>query len=422
MFGVQPKQVADPFQRPVEDHVEQIRRVQPTGSREAGYRLNLVIPTVNANATFGGVQTALDVFEAIGAADARRRIITLDVVDGTATDLLRTYPLKTAIEDSSDSLQVVSVAESAGATLPIGPKDVFVSTFWTTADLARRFRRWQAQEYGAAPALFGYVIQDFEPGFYPWSAQYLLALATYHLTDETVAVFNTGLLRDYFHRAGITFKHEFAFEPNLPAQLRSHSPSPSHPRQRRIVVYGRPRSRRNAFPLIVDGLRAWQASYGGSTQWTVVSAGQPHPDVDLGSGLSLRSLGKLTLDDYSTLLAESAIGISFMVSPHPSYPPLEMANLGMLVLTNRFADKDLSTWHTNITSLREVSAEGIADDLADLCRRFDADPGVGGRGSSRGPDPLAVGSPLSFGVEVADLLRAGAAEERPMVGETPISR
>ena len=292
-----------------------------------------------------------------------------------------------------------------------------MTTFWTTADLARRFRRWQVQEYGAAPSLFGYVIQDFEPGFYPWSAQSLLALATYHAPDETVAMFNTGLLREYFHGVGITFKHEFSFEPNLPAQLRSLPEGQSRPRQRRIVVYGRPKSRRNAFPLIVDGLRAWRASDAGAAEWTVVSVGQPHPDVEIGAGTTLRSLGKLSLDDYSTLLAKSAIGISFMVSPHPSYPPLEMANLGLLVLTNKFAEKDLSTWHTNITSLGEVSAEGIADDLADLCRRFDADPELGVTGHSRRPGSLADGPQFPFGDDVAELLRAGAGD-RPNAGAT----
>ena len=40
-----------------------------------------------------------------------------------------------------------------------------------------------------------------------------------------------------------------------------------------------------------------------------------------------------------------------MISPHPSYPPLDMAHLGMLVATNRFGAKDLSTWHQNIHSL-----------------------------------------------------------------------
>ena len=77
----------------------------------------------------------------------------------------------------------------------------------------------------------------------------------------------------------------------------------------------------------------------------------------------MRSIGKLDLDAYAALLRESAIGISLMVSPHPSYPPLEMAHLGMLVLTNRFAAKDLATWHPNITAVDDISAEAPGDGI-----------------------------------------------------------
>lgn len=39
-----------------------------------------------------------------------------------------------------------------------------------------------------------------------------------------------------------------------------------------------------------------------------------------------------------------------MVSPHPSYPPLEMAANGIKVLTNTYENKDLSTLHENLES------------------------------------------------------------------------
>ena len=99
------------------------------------------------------------------------------------------------------------------ATLPVGPRDVFVATFWTTAEMTVRFRRWQAATYGAAPRRFGYVVQDFEPAFYPWSAQSMLAAATYDNAASIAAIFNTDLLRDHFHGQGIRFGDEFTFEP-----------------------------------------------------------------------------------------------------------------------------------------------------------------------------------------------------------------
>ena len=123
-------------------------------------------------------------------------------------------------------------------------------------------------------------------------------------------------------------------------------------------MYGRPGKPRNAFPLIVDGLRAWVERRDDAGDWEFVSAGQAHEPVDLGRGVRMVSSGKLELDAYADLLRTSAIGISLMASPHPSYPPLEMASLGMLVLTNRFGAKDLSTWHDAITVARRRAGAG----------------------------------------------------------------
>jgi hypothetical protein len=55
-----------------------------------------------------------------------------------------------------------------------------------------------------------------------------------------------------------------------------------------------------------------------------------------------------------------------MISPHPSYPPLEMAAFGMQVLTNRYKSKDLSEIAPNIHSLIEVSPSALASRLAEL--------------------------------------------------------
>ena len=118
----------------------------------------------------------------------------------------------------------------------------------------------------------------------------------------------------------------------------------------------------------------------------------------------LQSLGKLTLDVYAELLRSSAIGISLMISPHPSYPPLEMAHLGLLVLTNRYAEKDLSTWHPNISSLRAMTPEALAADLADVCSRFDADPAAGDTTVPRLSQFLETGPQFPFAQELAALL------------------
>ncbi len=394
---------------PVAGGVPELHRVVPrrAANGRGGARLNLLIPTLNPGRTFGGARTAFELFDALAASFPRRRIVTFTAVSEAGLVRFPDFRLVEPGDDLTDDRQVVALPRGEEVSLPVGPDDVFLATFWTTAELAIRFARWQGNEFSAPIRPFAYLVQDSEPGFYPWSAQSELARSTYSSDVPTLAVFNTSLLRDHLVDQGLPFLGEFTFEPRLSAALRPLLDAPPPARQRRIVVYGRPETPRNAFPLIVEGLRAWVASDPKATGWLVESAGRSHPPVDLGGGVRLRSLGKLDLDAYGALLRESAVGVSLMISPHPSYPPLEMAHLGMLVVTNRFGAKDLSTWHENIRSARALTAEGIAAALGEATDAFDADPGAGDRGRPLRGEFLAEGPVFPFAAELADRLTAG---------------
>jgi SAM-dependent methyltransferase len=389
-----------------DDGVRELIRASARPSRMAQLRLNLVIPTLDVAVAFGGVRTAIDLFRALAIDGTPSRIISLDPIDAAAIEDFPGATLVAPDEDVSDQVQLVAIAAHDHASLPVGPRDVFIATFWTTADLVIRIRRWQQATYGTVPPRFIYLIQDFEPGFYPWSAQHLLARVTYDQPESTIAVFNTSLLRDYVHDQGIRFAGEFTFEPRLSPALRLVRDRAPVARDRRIVAYGRPRIPRNAFPLIVEGLRSWRATHPAATDWSVVSVGQDHANIDLGGGGVMRSIGKLDISAYGDLLKRSAVGLSLMVSPHPSYPPLEMAHLGMLVVTNRFGRKDLSTWHENLVSIPQMTADAIGGELAAQCRRFEIDPLAGEHGSTLRPDYLADGPQFPFAGELVALLRA----------------
>jgi hypothetical protein len=249
----------------------------------------------------------------------------------------------------------------------------------------------------------------------------MLARATYDQPHETIGVYNTSALRDHFHGTGIRFEQEYTFEPRLLPELRAAMAAPPTVRSRTIVVYGRPGTPRNAFPAIVDGLRAWHAANADASRWELVSVGRSHPDIDLGGGAVLRSIGKLDLDGYAALLRRAAVGISLMISPHPSYPPLEMATLGMLVLTNRFGAKDLSTWHSNIRTTDDISAEGLAAELGSLCLAFEQDPDLGVAGRALRPGFLSDTPAFPFASRLATDLRAGVPGRDVSVG-TPVEQ
>ena len=90
-----------------------------------------------------------------------------------------------------------------------------------------------------------------------------------------------------------------------------------------------------------------------------MALGAPVPLVKLGNGLSLHGLGKLSLAEYAAVLARMDLGISLMFSPHPSYPPLEMAAAGVRVLTNRWPGKEPSLYSPAIRGV-----DLIEEDLA----------------------------------------------------------
>lgn len=75
------------------------------------------------------------------------------------------------------------------------------------------------------------------------------------------------------------------------------------------------------------------------------------------------------------MLLESSAGISLMASPHPIYPPLEMAHFGVRTVTNSYTCKDLSTFHPNITSIPSIAENAVAQALASSCRKA-AEPPV----------------------------------------------
>ena len=143
-------------------------------------------------------------------------------------------------------------------------------------------------------------------------------------------------------------------------------------KKKKVLIYGRPGTERNAFNLIVAALKIWVSIQDDVQEWEVVSAGEQHPPVELGRGVVMNSVGKLSIDAYAQLLNESYAGISLMASPHPSYPPLEMSVYGIKVITNTFANKDLTEFNENIVSVSRTAPAEIASQLKHICDGYKA--------------------------------------------------
>ena len=375
-----------------------------------GSRINLLVPAVSAQYVFGGVATALALFERLRGQFAESRIIVTDEWSITLmTSLVRgNWQFLSMDDNDATGNTIITCGDRSRSSIPIRGGDIFVATAWWTAYAGFSLLEWQTQYYGIKQPRLAYLIQDFEPGFYPWSSRYALADLTYRYPDKTIGIFNTHLLADFFSANNIAFPVSFTFEPKMDGTLlRLRESRATFRKTRTLLFYGRPSVERNAYALAIGGLRFWAAHYSQAHKWRVLSVGEAHSPVALTENLNLVSLGKLSLSEYADLLCATAVGLSLMISPHPSYPPLELAAFGAKVITNRYANKDLSSLSASIYSVQRADYKSIGEALAMACNEYD---------SERAPwevpvnkvhlsgEFLVPGDPFAFAPQLAEVL------------------
>jgi len=357
----------------VDTHIGEIFPFLTRKTTYKGTRLNILVPSINEEHVFGGIATALKLFKELGInMGVDMRIITTDAAP-SKKDLMRFegYKLTFNSIDSEASNQIVPFNNRHKKTITVGKNDIFIATSWWTAYFIQDIIDWQEKSYGIKHRMI-YFIQDFEPGFYPWSSRYLLADSTYRSDVSTLAVFNTRLLADYFKEMGYRFNEEYYFEPKLSKTLKEKLLSLDNVRkEKRIIIYGRPSVPRNAFSLIIEALRLWVVDNDDADEWEILSLGEKHPDIEISKGVKVVSYGKLTLEEYAETLASSYAGISLMVSPHPSYPPLEMASFNVTTITNNYSNKDMAYFSNFIRSLSNCNPRTVSDELREITDSYE---------------------------------------------------
>jgi hypothetical protein len=325
-------------------------------------RLNILIPGLSIQHVFGGIATALSFFETLGKDIKNLRIIITDEIDFKLENNRNYSGWKICNpQDDYEGFVISVLGDRENKSLSVGINDRFIATAWWTEFLAKHLQESQKEFFKFNEfEKFIYLIQDYEPGFYPWSSRYSLAESTYHDADRYIAVMNSSFLMSFFDAENYNFPERYVFEPFLHPKLKAnlHLLKKSS-KKKRILIYGRPSVDRNAFQIIFMSIRMW-LNDNKDTDWEFFSIGEKHQDINLGSERKLISLGKLSLDDYARELSEASVGISLMVSPHPSYPPLEMAAFGIKVITNHFKGKNLTSLNSNILSIKTLNLSTLA--------------------------------------------------------------
>ena len=329
--------------------------------------LTILVPTLNPTEVFAGIVTAFDIGLGLAARGFRVRFVCCDLpmsAPGASRSFLMRRLDADAPAGTADRVSLHCGVQSPELAAHKG--DVYLATAWWTAHVADKLIR----DHGFAQRRFLYLIQDFEPNFYPWGSEFADAMASYALHFEPV--FNTILLRDYFAAQGFDFAapRALAFHPSIDIARYSEPARPARLNgPRRLALYGRPEVARNMYPGAIEALAGFAQAEGlGPADIELVSIGLAHAPVSLPGGLQLISLGKLPWEEYPAYLRSVDLGLSLMYSPHPSHPPIEMAASGVRVVTNGFGPKDLSRLSPAITSVPAA----VPDIVAALRRAWSA--------------------------------------------------
>ena len=298
--------------------------------------LNVMVPGLADWALTGGPNTAIALALRLARNGLPVRLVSTDVPADEPEELWRHF--RTLLD--VDRLDNVSIADATKAPVAIGRDDVFLATaWWTVHGLKEMLAATSARE-------FLYLIQDFEPGFYPWSTSYAFALQTYAFPFR--AIVNERMLLDHFveRRIGRFGEAGFAdtaavFEPAVDERHFYPEPRPDG-RRLRLLFYARPSAPRNLFEIGLDALRA-AAAAGVLDGWELLAMGEKIGTIRLSRDVVLKSAPWLSFDEYAAFVRSADLGLALMLSPHTGYPVLEFAASGVPVVTNCYSTKTRDT-------------------------------------------------------------------------------
>lgn len=357
------------------------KKIQPLDVRVSPAeppRVNLVTSTIDFRYFFGGYFAVFSLALALDDAGYRVRLVLTDPVDHKP-DLWRTEIKRYAgLERFFDRVEVAPCYERP--PLACSPSDQFIASSWWTAFIAHR----AAQAVGRER--FIYLSQDFEPLFHAANAFYALALESYSLPHY--ALYSTEFLRWYAqsHRLGPFTEgdeqglaNSTSFQNAIEGSIRPQLPR-ERPRKK-LLVYARPEehANRNCFPLAVLALHyAIDRGAFDPREWDIegIGAVDIFGPMQLAGGRTLKLLKKVPLDAYNRLLSDYDLGLSLMLTPHPSLVPLDMAAAGLVTVTNTFDIKTAERIEAISPNLiaAEPTIESIGEALLRAAERVDDQP------------------------------------------------
>ncbi|TVQ85342.1 MAG: hypothetical protein EA400_15750 [Chromatiaceae bacterium] len=322
----------------------------PDPSPRNGGRITLLTDTLGATSLFGGVATAIILAVLLAQhLGLRLRIATRHSPPEPAN--LGTVLQAHGIAYHANIEFEYAPTEVDSRALAIQTDELILTTSWWTTWAARR---------SLDPSRIWYLVQEDERMFYP-AGDLQLRCQEIFCDERLNFIVNTTALRDHLIAAGMRgiTSASPAFEPAFPSTI-YYPERAKADRCRTFFFYARPHHPRNLF---LRGLEAIAAAVETGlfppAAWEFHFLGRGLPPVKLPHAIRPQLAETLSWKEYAALIRRVDVGLSLQYTPHPSYPPFDLAASGAVVVTNQQpARPPLSRYCDNI-----LCAEPALDDL-----------------------------------------------------------
>jgi glycosyltransferase involved in cell wall biosynthesis len=261
--------------------------------------------------------------------------------------------------DSNASLELVPYADASVATL------------WLTAYAVTHFPHTKRKFY---------LMQDYEPGFFPNGTEFGLAEETYNL--GLYGLCNTENLRNVYRDeyGGKSFAFSPAVDDRVFHARWRHQRTPDAPAT--VFLYARPGMWRNCWEMAAPALEELKRRQGDRVR--IVAAGAWA--IGAGAEADVKRLGLLDYTATGELYRNCDIGMALTLSRHPSYLPLELMACGVPVVAfdNPWGHWLLRDGENSLLSKR------TADSLTDRLEKLVVDPTLRKRLAGQGLADIAA--------------------------------
>lgn len=343
----------------VYDDILEIRPLRLEVDNSSEPRVVLLVPSLSSGGFFGGVATAL-IFAAKFSLHNRRNLLIVQTLTGGYAGGLDAFYARNLIDIASEKYSVVDASRrnwaSGASSLLINKNDIFICSAWGDATILNEAKLSNK---------FIYLIQDYEPIFYPNSDRLLLAESTYYF-DSYVPVCNTEIVYSFMANKGYPAfqSQKYWFEPavsNIATGLVVQN------KKKNIFIYGRPSVARNLFYLVLSAIKnIFEEGHLIPSEWNIYMAGQDNlPDILVAPHLEIKNLGKMSVESYIKFSKSVDVAISLMMAPHPNYPTLEFASIGSAVVTTKYESKDDLAFYSKNIFMSELDLNSLIKSILD---------------------------------------------------------